>query len=38
MYNESEVKEASLVYFNGDELATNVFMTKLHLINISFTC
>jgi len=28
MYNESEVKEASLVYFNGDELATNVFMTK----------
>jgi ribonucleoside-diphosphate reductase alpha chain len=28
MYNESEVKEASLAYFNGDDLATNVFMTK----------
>ena len=28
MYNESEVKEATLDYFGGDELATNVFMTK----------
>jgi len=28
MYNESEVREATLAYFNGDELATNVFMTK----------
>lgn len=28
MYNEEQVKEATLAYFNGDELATNVFMTK----------
>ena len=28
MYNEEEVREATLAYFNGDELATNVFMTK----------
>jgi len=28
MYNESEVRDATLVYFNGDDLATNVFMTK----------
>ena len=28
MYNESEVREATLEYFNGDELATNVFITK----------
>ena len=28
MYNESEVREATLEYFSGDELATNVFMTK----------
>ena len=24
----NEVREATLEYFNGDELATNVFMTK----------
>lgn len=28
MYNEEQVKEATLAYFNGDQLATNVFMTK----------
>ena len=28
MYNESMVRNATLDYFNGDELATNVFMTK----------
>jgi len=28
MYSEEEVKEATLEYFSGDELATNVFMTK----------
>tara|TARA_B100000131_G_scaffold154645_1_gene150028 strand:- start:157 stop:2580 length:2424 start_codon:yes stop_codon:yes gene_type:complete len=28
MYNESEVREATLEYFDGDELATNVFITK----------
>ena len=28
MYNENQVREATLAYFNGDELATNVFMTK----------
>ena len=28
MYNEGEVREAKLDYFDGDELATNVFMTK----------
>tara|TARA_R100001082_G_scaffold106124_2_gene78745 strand:- start:625 stop:3051 length:2427 start_codon:yes stop_codon:yes gene_type:complete len=28
MFDESEVREATLEYFNGDELATNVFMTK----------
>ena len=28
MYTPEEVKEATLEYFNGDELATNVFMTK----------
>ena len=28
MYNEEEVREKTLEYFNGDELATNVFMTK----------
>ena len=28
MYSQEEVKEATLEYFNGDELATNVFMTK----------
>ena len=28
MFKETEVREATLEYFNGDELATNVFMTK----------
>jgi len=28
MYTEEEAREATLEYFNGDELATNVFMTK----------
>jgi len=28
MYSREQVKEATLQYFNGDELATNVFMTK----------
>ena len=28
MFEESEVRGATLDYFNGDELATNVFMTK----------
>ncbi len=28
MYTEERVREATLEYFNGDELATNVFITK----------
>ena len=28
MFEEPEVRAATLEYFNGDELATNVFMTK----------
>jgi len=28
MYTEEQVREATLEYFKGDELATNVFMTK----------
>ena len=28
MYSEEQVREATLKYFNDDELATNVFMTK----------
>jgi len=28
MYEENEVREATLEYFDGDDLATNVFMTK----------
>jgi len=28
MYDSKEVREATLEYFGGDELATNVFMTK----------
>ena len=28
MYNEEEVRAKTLEYFGGDELATNVFMTK----------
>jgi len=28
MYNNEQVKKATLEYFSGDELATNVFMTK----------
>jgi len=33
MFDESVVKEATLEYFKGDELATNVFMTKYCLRN-----
>lgn len=33
MYTEEQVREATLDYFNGDELATNVFMTKYCLKN-----
>ena len=33
MYTPEEVKEATLEYFNGDELAANVFMTKYCLKN-----
>tara|TARA_R110002020_G_scaffold6878_12_gene29212 strand:- start:15323 stop:17761 length:2439 start_codon:yes stop_codon:yes gene_type:complete len=32
-YTEKEVKQATLEYFHGDELATNVFMTKYCLRN-----
>ena len=28
MYSENEVRETTLEYFHGDELATNVFLTK----------
>ena len=28
MYTEEQVRKATLDYFQGDELATNVFMTK----------
>ena len=31
MYNNDEVEKATLEYFGGDELATNVFMTKYAL-------
>jgi ribonucleoside-diphosphate reductase alpha chain len=33
MYDSDEVKNATLKYFNGDELATNVWMTKYALKN-----
>jgi len=33
MYPTREVREASLAYFKGDQLATNVFMTKYCLRN-----
>ena len=33
MYTEQQVREATLEYFQGDELATNVFMTKYCLKN-----
>ena len=33
MFEEDEVREATLEYFSGDELATNVFMTKYCLRN-----
>ena len=35
MYEDDEVREATLKYFNGDELATNVFMTKYCLRDTS---
>jgi len=31
MYAENEVRDATMEYFNGDELATNVWMTKYAL-------
>ena len=31
MYDEKEVREATLEYFSGDELATNVWITKYAL-------
>ena len=31
MYSQEQVKEATLEYFSGDELATNVFITKYAL-------
>lgn len=31
VYDDNDVKEATLEYFNGDELATNVWMTKYAL-------
>ena len=33
MYTEDDAREATLAYFNGDELATNVFITKYCLRN-----
>ena len=33
MYSDNEVRNATLEYFNGDELATNVWMTKYALKN-----
>ena len=33
MYQEDDVKKATLEYFNGDELATNVWITKYALKN-----
>ena len=33
MYSDNEVRDATLEYFNGDELATNVWMTKYALKN-----
>ena len=31
MFDENEVKEATLDYFNGDDLAANVWVTKYAL-------
>ena len=31
MFDENEVKEATLNYFNGDDLAANVWVTKYAL-------
>ena len=33
IYSEEDVKKATLQYFDGDELATNVWMTKYALRN-----
>ena len=33
MYAENEVRDATMEYFNGVELATNVWMTKYALKN-----
>ena len=38
MYEENEVREETLKYFNGDELATNVFMTKYCLRDKNTCC
>ena len=35
MYEEEEVRAATHAYFEGDELATNVFLTKYCLRNTS---
>ena len=35
MLDEEKVRKATLKYFNGDELATNVWMTKYALKNNS---
>ena len=34
MFEENEVREATLEYFGDDDLATNVFMTKYCLARI----
>ena len=33
MFSEEEVRKETLEYFDGDELATNVFMTKYCMRN-----
>ena len=33
MYNEDQVREATLDYFDGDELATNVFICVTYTIS-----
>ena len=38
MFDEKEVKEATLDYFNGDELATNVWTTKYALKDKGGNC
>jgi ribonucleoside-diphosphate reductase alpha chain len=38
MYDENEVREETLKYFNGDKLATNVFITKYCLRDKKSRC